>query len=689
MGYGTTIDLMRSRREVVGGAVLTAGVALIPGVAFAATDDDLPDILAKPGGAAALHAAIGARLGPGAGERAANIRRWARIFPDEAAQVQAGAEPAMQGLLTLPGTGGRPGPIGSPPTWSRNPTRSSEWIASLNRMPHWHTLLTAWALTGNRAYPDKVVAELDDWIATQQPPALGDPKNFVEIAPWRALEVGIRMSGSWPFLLRMLAGTEWMPADRLARFVRACHNHGQVLATVSPKLWPGANHNHYLTEMTGLLTLAGLLPELKQAESWRGQGWREVARCAEVQITAEGGQVEGCPHYHAFCMMSFFQALAVGRSAGLTPDAAFAARMKAAAMYSLHSTRPTGDNVPWGDSDTSNYGVEAIVAASAALDYWEPLAGVRSFVTSKRIESAVSKSFFDAAQPVDWVKKVIAMRPAPPDKVLWARALNQAMMRNNWSAGASSVFFACRSPVFGGHSHIDPAGFDYCSQGRPILVDPGRYTYAEGMDRRTFKSAMMHNTVTINEREPFEYLSSWQFGPQKEGRIAQHYSGAGFQAFEALNRNYDPPVHRRLLILRDAGDLIVLDALENLHPSDTVQLWYHFDSLALAWRPDVASAITKDADKPNVSLTVTDGLIGSVTKGKISAFIDQRRDSRRLRLESTGSSTSRTFLTHVKPLVGDLQVIRLKLARSGNVVRFTIGSEKTMLWTLGVSLMQV
>ena len=86
---------------------------------------------------------------------------------------------------------------------------------------------------------------------------------------------------------------------------------------------------------------------------------------------------------------------------------------------------------------------------------------------------------------------------------------------------------------------------------------------------------------------------------------------------------------------------------------------------------------------------MTDGLSGSVTKGQISESIDQRRDSRRLRLENASGGARRLFLTHVRPLDGDLKVIRSKVAASGQAVCFTIGTEKTMLWTPDASLKQV
>lgn len=93
------------------------------------------------------------------------------------------------------------------------------------------------------------------------------------------------------------------------------------------------------------------------------------------------------------------------------------------------------------------------------------------------------------------------------------------MLRTGWTRDALSVFFAARSPVNNGHAHIDPMGFDFTALGRPLVVDPGRYTYREDADRRAYKSADWHNTLTIDGRPPFEYLGAWAYSPQKEARI--------------------------------------------------------------------------------------------------------------------------------------------------------------------------
>lgn len=640
---------MPSRREAViaAGALMTGlGTSAGSAAPASAAPADLASVAAGGGDATAFHAAVTARL---ATERTALVRttnRWRDLAPRQAERAVADADAALAGMLLLPGTGGKPGFVGNPIDWARNPTGSAEYIASLNRMGHWQTMLRAWLLTGDARYPRKVVAELDSWIATcVRPPLVKE--NYTTIEPWRALEVGIRMGGSWPFMLRALAGTEWMPADRLARLAVTLHQHGEVLSTITPQLWPTAAHNHFLFEMTGLLSLATLLPELKGAAGWRDQAWHELERCAVAQITPDGGQIEGCPHYHNIAVSLFCESLRIGQVARLNAPPILRERVGAAMTYTLHSCRPTGDNVPWGDSDTTHSATTALIAGADALDEWTQLTVLAGIVGQDSLRQASLRDYTELARPDAVLARVADMRPAAGPLVYQDRQLDQATARTGWTARASSVFFGCHSPVVHGHSHQDPASFDFCAEGRPIIVDPGRYTYAEGLERRAFKSATRHNTVTINDREPFAYVSIFEFGPSQEGRIVRRFDLPGLTAFEALNRNFAPAVHRRLLLLSAAGELTLVDRIEGLGAADRVQLWFHFDSTSVTWDGRAASARTADAGAVNVSLATGTGLSGRVLPGYVSDAIDVRRPSQRLRLEDSGQAATRLFVTQI------------------------------------------
>ena len=267
-------------------------------------------------------------------------------MPSEAANTLSEADRALAGLLVLPGTKGKPFDVGNPPRWHNNPLQDNEYVFTLNRMGHWSILLHAWRLSGRRVYAEKVANELDDWLRTCPRPPLPDNLSadaltpYSATAPWRILEAGIRMNGAWPEAVEQLIDDPLLTPELLARLVISVHEHGEALATVSPRLWPRADHNHFLTESVGLLAISALLPELAEAGRWRDQAIRQLARCIRAQFVADGGQIEGCPHYHDICTIELCRALGLAKEAG--------ARFPADTLAQLHRMIDYSQSLPSG-----------------------------------------------------------------------------------------------------------------------------------------------------------------------------------------------------------------------------------------------------------------------------------------------------------------------------------------------------
>ena len=73
----------------------------------------------------------------------------------------------------------------------------------------------------------------------------------------------------------------------------------------------------------------------------------------------------------------------------------------------------------------------------------------------------------------------------------------------------------------GGHGHYDQLAVELYANGQPLVVDPGRYTYAEepGGWRRWFKGTAAHNTVTVDELDQTPYRRGKPKGPHSQARL--------------------------------------------------------------------------------------------------------------------------------------------------------------------------
>lgn len=273
-----------------------------------------------------------------------------------AGNIQTDANLALEGMLVLPGTVGKPYFVGIPPSWHANPVQDNEFLWVLNRMEHWGALLQAYLMkveTDYIKYAQKVTSELLDWIDKCPRPAISNDmaemhKNFDSPTPWRSLEAGIRMFKTWPAVITYLvsSGDHFTP-DLLERFAISVYEHTEVLHSVSPRFYPNADHNHYLMEMLGLYAAMVQFPEFKVSTTWKNFAKGELVRCVEKQITDGGGQIEGSPHYHNETLYYFYLAQMIAVSDGDNFPSNYIARLDNAINYTLHTLRPTGLNVPW------------------------------------------------------------------------------------------------------------------------------------------------------------------------------------------------------------------------------------------------------------------------------------------------------------------------------------------------------
>lgn len=85
-----------------------------------------------------------------------------------------------------------------------------------------------------------------------------------------------------------------------------------------------------------------------------------------------------------------------------------------------------------------------------------------------------------------------------------------------WRGERLWLAFDCGPPApdfLPAHAHADALSFQLWWDGRPVVVDPGTYTYEPGPDRDWFRSTRAHSTVTVDGRDQFELWGAFRSGP--------------------------------------------------------------------------------------------------------------------------------------------------------------------------------
>lgn len=603
-----------------------------------------------------------------------------RQRPDTVKETIARAEDAYRGMLVLPGTGGEKEFVGNPPCWLERRHNDNEYLWQLNRMTHWQDLLEAYSLTKEERFARKVIDELLDWIETVKvPEALCDfPLTyFSECNPQRALELGIRNYKTWPLVLEHLGRTEYFTEEILEKYLETVYRQIKALRKASPQLWPKADHNHFLMECLGTLTTALYFPELKDADEWRSFAIDGIERCAMAQLTEAGGQIEGCPSYHNGCMFWFGLAVQLSKRFGFAFSPEYIRRYRKNLDYSIFSMRPTGKCVPVGDSHANYLASMAGIYGYLALGELTWLGLASNFIDKEIICSEADRHAWRALDMEQFYEDLGTLEKGEyvcdMAATFWNKELGQAIIRSGWDREALSFLMTCRSPVQNAHAHIDLMSFDFTALGKNMVCDPGIFCYRDDEDRRSFKTTAYHSTVMIDDRDQFEYVCSFRFGPQKPGSISKVEDRGFYSVASASHRNYEPVIHYRHMALVDQKFILVADVLTALKDNH-VKKYFHLDYTDVEINGDTVIGRDQTASLALYSFPVQKI---SLLPGRLSDTNDVARPSVRVMYEGQHSG-DQCFVTVLVPFKGKRwETVKIRKIsgemEAQNVYEFTYG----------------
>jgi hypothetical protein len=161
------------------------------------------------------------------------------------------------------------------------------------------------------------------------------------------------------------------------------------------------------------------------------------------------------------------------------------------------------------------------VHATGAVDLGAPVERMRAFAAALARPDGAPALFNDGG--VDLAPTLDL--PEPPRGLAVFPETGYAVYRDDrtWLA------FDCGAPAPGflpAHAHADALSFQLWWDGRPVVVDPGTYTYEPGPDRDWFRSTRAHSTVAVDDRDQFELWGAFRSGPLPDVELLHADDGA-------------------------------------------------------------------------------------------------------------------------------------------------------------------
>ena len=342
--------------------------------------------------------------------------------------------------------------------------------------------------------------------------------------------------------------------DALTFILRLLQQHGRYIRD-NLEFSYIATSNHYLSDVTGLLWLGVLLPELRDAAAWREFGLTELLREMDKQVFADGADYESSTGYHRFVTELFLYSFMLCRAHGVEIDQRYWDKLHQMLRFIRGYLRPDGLVPLIGDTDG---GQVLPIELHHANDHAYLLDIGREVFNDPELNSPdeSSRTF--------------------PDAGLYIMRKDDCYLCFNASeAGINGR---------GSHGHNDALSIEVCARGRAFIVDPGTYVYSADLQmRHAFRSTAYHSTVRIDNQEqnttnvemPFVIgnesrprVLAWQSDADYDKVVAEHY---GYQRLPAS------VTHRRTVTFnkRECSWLIDDEFLgAGEHEFET---WFHFN----------------------------------------------------------------------------------------------------------------
>jgi hypothetical protein len=411
-------------------------------------------------------------------------------------------------------------------------------------------LATAFQLTGDKAYAQRVADHLRSWWVAN-PPMRGP--HWVS-----GIELGIRLV-SWVWIRRLLA--EWDGVEGLfesnATAVHQIRTHQRWLAAF-PSHGSSAN-NHAVAECAGQLAAACAFPWFPESAQWRSAALAGLAQHLCRNTFPSGLNREQASEYHGLVLELGLVALAEATTAGVAvPDSVpdVLTRMTDALAAVVDDTlRPPrqgdGDDGHGLVLDGSAHRWASLLSTGDALfgaaPWWPELPA--DDVRTRALAALCGRGTRTRNRPTS--------RP-------WHFAdAGLTLLRRG------GVWCRCDGGPHGfgslaAHAHADALSIEVRVDGVEVLADPGTYCYhGEPAWRRYFRSTRGHNTLELDGGDqstsggPFMWTRHARSrvvevsGPERRW-VAEHDGYATGRA---------PARHLRTVEL-DAGELRVFDEID-------------------------------------------------------------------------------------------------------------------------------
>jgi hypothetical protein len=153
------------------------------------------------------------------------------------------------------------------------------------------------------------------------------------------------------------------------------------------------------------------------------------------------------------------------------------------------------------------------------------------------------------------------------------------VMRSGWERDSHYLLVDCGPHGFlnCGHAHADSLAIEVAAAGKPMVVDPGTFTYSSSIEARDrYRSSPAHSTLMVDGLSSSVPAGPFQWAHVAESRLVHWHDHPAFTFYEGSHDGYarlaDPVLHHRALwfVVREYWILQDRLACRNEHRCEVV-----------------------------------------------------------------------------------------------------------------------
>ena len=361
---------------------------------------------------------------------------------------------------------------GEVPTWNEDPYDENYWrfvFYSLRPLRH---LLYAWTQTHDERYRIKLIDLIRSFAdAAQESPWIYTHHADKHGAAFRALVLT---------LIRWQLQQDFALATEEIEFIDAL-----VSDTAAYLLLPEnfqSHYNHGFNQAAGLLAISTNFPHLPNSLQWDRVARERVDHMMTNVVDEDGVMIESTPYYHSYIILLMGDIVLWGNENQIPLPPVIADRFPKMMSYLTDVSYPDG-NLP-----LIGAGIPGNTLHVGAYDVWES-----SYPRLAWIRSGGTRGGPQVDSPLDFHTSYYPLS-------------GHVTLRSSWFP----AFVDISHVVFdAGPYRTDHSDFDHFNltwfQGRPILVDPGLFSYESGPVRDYFHGTSAHNVVVVDGLEQPEH----------------------------------------------------------------------------------------------------------------------------------------------------------------------------------------